>query len=179
MTRLSALLRRIGRFRRRESGAATIEFVIWFPFFFVLVCSSIETGLLMTRHVMLERGLDMTVRGLRLGFWPAPSHDDIKRAICDGAVIIPNCSDALSVELLPVSTTTWALPTGAVTCTDRSADVQPVTQLIPGISNELMLIRVCSKFSPFFPTTGFGMSMTKDGAGNYALVSISAFVNEP
>lgn len=179
MTPVSRLLRRIRAFRRRESGAATIEFVIWFPFFFVLVCSSIETGVLMTRHVMLERGLDMTVRGLRLGFWAAPTHDDIKRAICDGAVIIPHCSESLSVELLPVSTDTWALPAGAVTCIDRSEEVQPVTQLIPGISNELMLIRVCSKFSPFFPGTGIGMNMAKDGAGNYALVSISAFVNEP
>lgn len=179
MTPASTLLRRFRRFRRGERGASTIEFVIWFPFFIVLVCSSLESGLMMTRHVMLERGLDMTVRGLRLGFWAAPSHDDIKRAICDGAVIIPNCSQSLSVELLPVSTDTWVMPAGAVTCTDQSADVQPVTQLIPGISNELMVIRVCSKFSPFFPGTGLGMNLPKDGAGNYALVSASAFVNEP
>ena len=179
MSPVSTLLRRFRRFRRAQDGATTIEFVIWFPFFFVLVCSSIESGLMMTRHVMLERGLDMTVRGLRLGFWAAPSHDDIKRAICDGAVIIPNCSASLSVELTPVSTDTWVLPAGAVTCTDQSADVQPVTQLVPGISNELMMIRVCSKFSPFFPATGLGMNLPKDGAGAYALVSVSAFVNEP
>ena len=176
---ISTLFQRISGFRREERGASTIEFVIWFPFFFVLVCSSLESGLMMTRHVMLERGLDMTVRGLRLGFWAAPTHDDIKRAICDGAVIIPNCSDSLSVELLPVSTDTWVLPAGVVSCTDQSADVQPVTQLVPGISNELMMVRVCSKFSPFFPATGLGMNLPKDGAGAYALVSASAFVNEP
>lgn len=179
MSARRSLLGRIARFRRRERGASTIEFVIWFPFFVVLVCSSLESGLMMTRHVMLERGLDITVRALRLGLWTAPDHDDLKRAICDSALIIPNCSDSLSVELLPVSTATWVLPAGAVSCTDRSEEIQPVTQLVPGISNELMLIRVCSKFSPFFPATGLGMNLPKDGAGHYALVSSSAFVNEP
>lgn len=179
MTAVSTLFRRFRRFRRQQRGASTIEFVIWFPFFVVLVCSSLESGLMMTRHVMLERGLDITVRALRLGLWTAPTHDDLKRAICESALIIPECADSLSIELLPVSTTTWALPTGAVSCTDRSAEIQPVTQLIPGISNEMMLIRVCSKFSPFFPATGLGMNLPKDGAGHYALVSASAFVNEP
>ena len=179
MTRFPTLFRRFRRFARQDRGASTIEFVIWFPFFFVLVCSSIESGLMMTRHVMLERGLDITVRALRLGLWTAPDHDDLKRAICESALIIPECQESLSVELVPVSTATWALPTGAVTCTDRSEEIQPVTQLIPGISNEMMLIRVCSKFSPFFPITGLGMNMPRDGAGNYALVSASAFVNEP
>ena len=179
MSARRSLLSRIARFGRRERGASTIEFVIWFPFFVVLVCSSLESGLMMTRHVMLERGLDITVRALRLGLWSAPTHDDLKRAICDSALIIPNCGDSLSVELLPVSTATWVLPTGAVSCTDRSAQIQPVTQLVPGISNEMMLIRVCSKFSPFFPATGLGMNLPKDGAGHYALVSSSAFVNEP
>ena len=176
MSRLSSLLR---RFRRQERGSSTIEFVIWFPFFITLVCSSIESGLMMTRHVMLERGVDITVRGLRLGAWTAPTHNELKIAICDSALIIPGCLNSLSVELLPVSTDTWTLPPGPVTCTDQSQPIQPVTQLVPGIANELMLVRVCSKFSPFFPTTGLGMNLPKDGAGNYALVAASAFVNEP
>ena len=53
---------------KEEDGTATIPFVIFLPFFLILVVSSLEMGLLMVRHVMLERGLDMAVRGLRLGY---------------------------------------------------------------------------------------------------------------
>lgn len=171
--------RPFARFLRSARGSSTVEFVIWFPFFMVLVMSSLETGLLMTRHVMLDRGLDLTVRGLRLGSWVAPTHDQLKAAICDAAMMIPDCMTSLTVELTPVATSDWALPADPVACVDKSQDIQPVTELTPGIGNEMMMIRVCAKFTPFFPTTGLGMAMAKDGAGNYALVAASAFVNEP
>jgi len=42
-----------------------------------------------------------------------------------------------------------------------------------------MILRACAKFDPVFPTTGLGKHIDKDGAGQYALTSISAFVQEP
>ena len=48
-----------------------------------------------------------------------------------------------------------------------------------GQENELMILRACAKISPVFPTTGLGKNVTKDGSGQFALVSISAFVQEP
>lgn len=179
MTRKQTLFRPFSRFSRQERGAATIEFVIWFPLFVTLLLSSVESGLVMVRHVMLERGLDLTVRSLRLGLWTAPEHDDLKAAICDAAGILPDCAASLTLELVPVSTQTWQMPAGPVPCIDRSETIQPVTQLVPGAGNEMMLIRVCAKFTPLFPTTGVGLGLQKDGAGQYALVSASAFVNEP
>ncbi len=61
---------RLGCGRRRspeEDGTATIPFLLFLPFFMMLVISSLEMGMLMLRHVMLERALDMSVRDLRLG----------------------------------------------------------------------------------------------------------------
>jgi hypothetical protein len=71
------------------------------------------------------------------------------------------------------------MPPAPVACIDRSEDVQPVTTVTQGGANDLMLIRVCSKFAPILPTSVLGLSLQNDGAGNYALVAASTFVNEP
>ena len=42
-----------------------------------------------------------------------------------------------------------------------------------------MILRACAKITPVFPTTGLGKNIDKDGAGQFQLVSISAFVQEP
>lgn len=181
MTRplLARLRARLWRGAREEDGSITIPFVIMFPIFFLIVISSIEMGILTVRHVMLERGLDMSVRGLRLGTWVNPTHADLKRSICRNAGIIPDCMNSLLVELRPVNKNTWQPLNGNATCIDRSAPVQPVTIFNPGVSDEMMLIRACIKVSPMAPLTGLGMQLNKDAFGQYALVSATAFVNEP
>ena len=65
----------LGRFLKGNEGSVTVEFVLWFPLFFALVLTSLESGMLMLRYVMLERGLDITVRELRIGTLVAPTHD--------------------------------------------------------------------------------------------------------
>ncbi len=37
----------------------------------------------------------------------------------------------------------------------------------------------CAMIEPVFPTTGLGENVVKDGSGRFALVSTSAFVQEP
>ena len=89
-------------FRRSEEGSATVEFVLVFPMFMVLFTSAFEAGLMMTRHVMLERGLDMAVREVRLNTGAAPSPDQFKEMICEGAGIIPDCMNNLKLEMRPI-----------------------------------------------------------------------------
>jgi Flp pilus assembly protein TadG len=172
-------LTRSGRAAKSEDGASTIEFVILFPFFIILVCSSIEMGVLMIRNVMLERALDLSVRGLRLGVWTPPTHEELKRSICNNAAILPDCMDTLLVELRVVSTETWQPLTTQATCVDRSEEVQPVTSVDAGTENDMMLVRACSKFKPMFHWTSVGQKLPTDNNGDYALVSTTAFVNEP
>ncbi|MGO4915768.1 TadE/TadG family type IV pilus assembly protein [Pseudogemmobacter sp. W21_MBD1_M6] len=172
---------RARQFRNRQDGNATIEFVFLFPLFVFLLIASYEMGILQVRHVMLDRALDLSVRALRLGQVKDPTAAKLKIAICQTAGLIPDCMNALHLELQPVSTTTWNPLDKKAQCIDKSAEIQPVTTLIPGAPNELMLVRVCAKVNPLFGISGrpFGIRMPIDGAGQYALVSSTAFVNEP
>ena len=72
------------------------------------------------------------------------------------------------------------------TCVNRALPIDPsldFRQLEGGASNEMMLVRVCAKFDPYFPSSGLAAQMKLDDkiddTGGYALVTTSAFVNEP
>ena len=167
------------RLRQREDGNATIEFAIIFPIIVTMFLSAFEIGILMTRHVMLERAVDLTVRELRLGKIIAPTQDDLRTLICDRAQIVPRCMQSLLIELRPVSTVTWAPLGSDTTCKNRDSNISPVVALNPGASHEMVLVRVCAVFKPVFPSTKLAISLNRDELGGYALVSSSAFVNEP
>jgi Flp pilus assembly protein TadG len=164
---------------RSEDGTATIPFILFMPLYIMLVISSLEMGLLMIRHVMLERAVDLAVRDLRLGIGGTPSYDSVKSAICNNAGLIKDCMTTMHLELRPVSKATWEPLGSGPTCINRVEDPNPPVTFVPGVSNEMMLIRACVKFSPMVPSTGLGASMPKDSVGDYALVSSTAFVNEP
>ena len=163
----------------REDGTATVEFVILFPVFIGIFASAFEAGLLSTRHAMLIRATDLAVRDLRLGVDNTPTHEELKNSICNYAGVIPECDQALHLELEPVSKDNWAFRTGQVQCIDRDDDITPVVNVDPGADNELMLITVCAVFEPMVPTTGLGLKLPKVNASDYALIAMSAFVNEP
>lgn len=169
----------LGSKAREEDGTATIPFIMFLPFFMLLLMSTLESGTLMLRHVMLERGLDLSVRDLRLGIWNNPTHEEFKRTVCNRAGIIPDCMNVLLIELRPVSTTTWEPLASGPVCVDRAEPIKPVTTFDSGVGDEMMLIRACAKFDPIFPTSGLGFQLPKDNTGAYALISASAFVNEP
>ncbi len=169
----------VSRFRRDEKGALTIEFCLLFPLFIGIFGSTFEAGLMNTRHALLERAVDLAVRDLRLGVDATPTHEELVASICNFAAVIPDCDTALHIELEPVSTTTWQFRTGQVQCIDRDEEISPVINFNGGIQNELMLITACAVFRPMFPTTGLGLAMPKVNATDYALVAMSAFVNEP
>ncbi len=176
---LSRLRLRAVRAAREEDGTATIPFILFLPFFMMLVISSLEMGMLMMRHVMLERALDLSVRDLRLGTFTG-DYAAFKKLVCDRSAFIPHCDDVLVVELRPVSTTTWEPLTSGPICVDRADPLKPLNNpFLPGAGDELMLIRACAKFDPIVPTTGLGLHLPKDNTGAYALVSSTAFVNEP
>ena len=150
---LGAWLRRKAR---EEDGTATIPFIIFLPFFMLLIMSALEMGTLMLRHVMLERALDLSVRDLRLGIWNDPTHDEFKRVVCNRAGVLPDCMNVMVVELRPVSTITWEPLAAGPVCVDRAEPMLPedFPEFEDGEGDEMMLIRACVKFDPLFPTTG-------------------------
>lgn len=180
MSRLMSPLARItGRFWRRQSGSASLEFVILFPAFMTFFLMCVETGVLLIRGAMLNHGVDVAMRELRLGTLNPMTHDGLRSSICENSAIIPNCEAVLLVELRPIDTTTWSPLTNSATCVDRSEPIQPVLDFVPGTKNDMMLVRVCAVFDPFFPTGALASTMKLDDTGAYAIITTSAYVNEP
>ncbi|WP_137703093.1 TadE/TadG family type IV pilus assembly protein [Marimonas lutisalis] len=179
MMRFADIPRKLRRWRRDERGTATVEFAIMFPIFVTLFLSAVELGMISFRHSMLERGLDMAVRDIRLGTGEEPSHDEIKQAICDFAGVLPSCTDNLRLEMILVDPRNYTPPQAEADCIDHSEEVTPLRSFVHGRSNQMMLMRACYVFSPVIPTAGLGYHLNKDGAGNAAMFATSAFVQEP
>lgn len=174
---------RLWRSARRENGTASMEFVLVVPAVLMLFMASIEAGVLMTRFIMLEQALDMTMRDLRLGKITAASSAEmyvkIKDEVCKRTIMLKDCETTINLELQPVSTTTWSFPTSRVGCINRADNIKPPINFNPGAAHQVMLVRVCVPQDAVFPTTGIGLNLPKDSGGAYGLVAASAFVNEP
>lgn len=176
ITRFKHTLRRL---IHDEGGSASVEFVLVFPVYLSFMLMSIELGFVTMRHTLLERGLDMAVREVRLGTGTAPQHDEIKDLVCDNAIMVLNCKDKLRLEMRPANI--FALQTLDTTadCTDKAEPAKPVRSFTPGVANQLMLMRACYKYEPFFPKEFLGSALEKDGSGEAAIISMTAFVQEP
>ena len=177
-----ALLRALPRrFLAREDGAVTIPTILFIPFFLLIFTSSIELATLSIRKSMLERAVDDTSRILKLGIEPLPDHATLKRSICNRMAIVPTCMQDIRIEVIEVDRTNWTTARAgtAMSCVDRSDEVEPETLIQRGISDQLMLMRVCLLVSPMMPGAGVGAQLIKDANGELALVSVTAFVNEP
>ena len=149
------------------------------PLLLVTLVSAIELGVITLRYSFLERGLDIVVRDIRLSTGYTPDHNELVTQICEEARMIPDCANNLKLEMVTLDPRNWTgIPENTV-CTDRSEDVQPMTTFESGDENELMVLRACAKVTPIFPTTGLGASFPKDDAGDFALVVLNAFVQEP
>ncbi|MFN4159352.1 MAG: TadE/TadG family type IV pilus assembly protein [Gemmobacter sp.] len=176
---LGRLRRALARFGRREDGGAMVELVIVMPVMMMVFMAAFESGMYMTRQIMLDRAVDLTVRELRLGRLNAPTHDTLKDEICNRAPFLRECDATIRIELRPVVTTNWNLPAGATTCFDRDEPINPSLLPNPGVENELMLVRVCVIQDAIFPGANIGAAIVRDTQGGYALVSVASFVNEP
>ncbi len=179
---LKTLANFMRRFRRNEDGSPTLEFVLLFMPFMILPVSGVELGLLMTRHVMLERGIDMAVREVRLNTNRTVTEHELKRMICNVAGVLPNCMTTVRLELQPFN---LRVPNGAnpipreASCTDLSKPFELPRNFVAGQINEMMIVRACGKFVPLLPEFGLGYFLSRMDEGYYRLVSTSAFVMEP
>lgn len=180
-------MRRLAQIRRRflgnEGGAATIEFVVLVPVFLLVLINGIEASILMTRSTLLDRGLDMAMRELRLNTAEPPSYDAFRALVCERAGPIPGCMATLQVELTPVDPTAHAILSGSAPCVTGTTDIVPLLAADPahyaaGAANELMLVRACLVVEPIVPNIGLAALLPRDGGG-FRLVSVSAFVQEP
>ncbi|MEQ8294139.1 MAG: pilus assembly protein [Roseovarius sp.] len=167
------------RFLRDEGGNASVEFVLVFPAYLALMLMSIELGFVTLRYTLLERGLDIAVREIRLGTGTAPQHNDIKDLICEHAMMIRDCDTTLRLEMRSADMRSYNSLDRTADCTDAAEPSKPVKQFTPGQQNQLMLLRACLRFDPLFPDDALGSALSKNASGQSAIVSMTAFVQEP
>ncbi|MRU16469.1 pilus assembly protein [Roseovarius sp. A21] len=166
------------RFRDDTEGVVTVEFVIIFPVFIALLLIAVELGFITMRYALLERGLDMTVREIRLGTGADWQHDEIKDKICDNALSVAHCKESLRLEMRQKSIRNYTSLSDTVDCTDRAEETNPVAFQTGG-ENDLMVLRACYKYRPLFPAALLGSKLTKDASGDASIVAMTAFVQEP
>lgn len=167
-------------FLRDESGSAyLVPFALWMPLMVAIMVASLEIAALSVRHTQLERGLDATVREVRLGTGENLDHDTLKQMICENSTVLSDCEAMLRLEMIPLSLRDWSEPPRMADCQDAAEPVRPLRQFDPGQPNELMFLRACYKYKPIAPTGALAAAMPKDSQGYAALVSFAAFVQEP
>ncbi len=184
---MKQLLNRLLRFRSAERGNVTVEFALVFPVFILILTSSIEMGVITIRQTLLERGLDIAMREVRIGTGAQYSHDDIRDLICDGAVIFDDCQANLRLEMIPNDPRSYTQLPSTVDCAVQTAGaaagewdiINPVRKFEMGSSNELVIVRACMLYDPVFPTSNLALTRTSDQNGKSALVAVSAFTQEP
>ncbi len=168
------------RFVRNEDGGLSVEFALVFPALIFLTLSSFELGMVMLRNAMLDRGVDKSVRAVKIDTSSTINVDVLRQSICDNAGIIPDCMNQLRIEMRMVDLRNWQDLPATYSCNDRSLTTQPLSKFTPGGANDVMILRVCALFEPIFPTTApFLFRPPEHNGGAYALTASNAFVMEP
>lgn len=174
------MFRMIRDFARDDRATATMEFVIMFPVVITLFIGVFESGIILTRQVLLERSVDEAVRLLRLAQGLTLTNADIEQAICDNTRVIPNCDEVLVVDLRRIDDTTYDIPMPDVACVNRNDMTLELGNGSEfGSDNELILLRACAIVDRILPFSGFGLNLVRDDTGGVHMTAASVFVNEP
>ena len=166
------MMRRLRHFGRSERAAVTAEFVIAFPLVFTMLLIMLELTFLMVRSTMLQHGLDLVLREVRLGNMVNPNAAILEEAICDKMTIFSDCEKSLTLEFATVDLTTFAMPGQQTGCAPRSHDEALARAGMiyqTGTANQLVVVRACVMTGTITPVL----------TDSFRLFARSAFVNEP
>lgn len=169
---------RLLRFRRDEDGQIVIEFVILVPLLFTIFLTAIELGVYSMQQMWLDRGLDVSIRTVRLSTDNPPQHDELKKMICKNGGFIRNCEASLKLEMRPVDPRAFVGLPPTADCVDSAQPVAPPVTFVAGTNHQLMMIRACLVFDPVFASTGLGFEFSKAEDKPF-MTAMSAFVQEP
>jgi hypothetical protein len=179
-------MNRLLQFLRDDGGSATIEFLVVFPTVFTIFTASVESSVYMVRYVMFDRSIDLVVRNLRLGTYGTMTHQLLKEKICENGMLVASksqCLNAMKIWMQPIDTGNFAMGSTTAACVDKADEInagEPVpADFSYGVDNDIMLIRVCMKEWPMFPTTGVSVKLPTQSDGSVAMIVSSVFVNEP
>lgn len=169
--------------RRDTSGVTTVELMVALPLMLSIVSFTMDLGLLMVRNVVLERAVDISIRDIRLGNAPADDYDGLRQKICENAIIIPECSTRLKMQLNAMSPYVWEDPGKVPDCESlKSVTVTAPRVFDAAARNQLVFFRACAVLDPVMPGWGMGDLLTQasDGTRNrfYQVVAATTFTKE-
>ncbi len=174
------------RYLQDERGTATIEFLFVFPIIFLVFTASFESSMYMARYIMFDRAVDLVVRQLRLGNFPNVTHQQLKQSICESGMMgesIAACTNRMRIWMQPVNTADFTMAAPPVPCVDKADEINvgepPANEFATGTDNDVMLMRICMKEWPMFPTSGISVKMPTQPDGSVAMIVTTVFVNEP
>lgn len=173
------LMKGLRKFRKDEGGFMLIEFALAIPLIFTMFLTSVELGIYTMRQMFLDRGMDITIRAVRLHTAKKYTHAELKDMICTYSGFLPDCDAQLRLEMKEVDMRGFSGFGAPADCVDTSQPVTPLRTFSNGGDHSVMLIRACYMFDPVFRLTGMGEGFTKDGAGHAKMTSVAAFVQEP
>jgi hypothetical protein len=177
---------KLAQFLKDERGTATIEFLLVFPTIFLIFTASFESSLYMAKYVMFERSIDLVMREVRLGNATGMTHQLLKESICKSGMLVRSKADCLSrmrLWMQPVNTANFDIQLPDTVCVEKASEVNdeepPANEFAYGVDNDIMLLRVCMKERPIFPTTAVSVKMPREDDGSVAMIVTTVFVNEP
>lgn len=165
------------RFLRNRKGATAIEFTLIGPIFLAMLFSMIEVAWLMARMTMVNHAVQVAAKEIYTG--KNVSREDLGAVICDHALLIPNCSTNVNVEAIQMTAFT-DIPDTTAECRDSGdPNFNPVSNYSTGSGGQIVFLRVCMAIELVTPGLGFGASLPTLDNGKFAIVSSTAFLNEP
>ncbi|MEJ6393953.1 TadE/TadG family type IV pilus assembly protein [Gymnodinialimonas sp. 2305UL16-5] len=172
----------IRRFLRNESGTATLELVIVFPLLMIVFIAAFESAMILTRQIILERVLDLTVRELRLTRELTTDVAEFRQVLCAKSRFLPNCTELLEVDLQIIEPVAFDVPDNNQICANRGNDliIRPDNEFeTQSQNNQLLLVRTCLIVDPIIGFSAFGLNLARDESGGLHMIATSIFVNEP
>lgn len=177
-------LRRLGALRRDRKGNATIQVVMMVPLLIAVSSIGFELGMITLRQAMMDRAVDLEVRSIRVGTRSSSDYEGLRTAICERAMIIPECEQRMKLELVAMDPYTWETPQAEPDC--EALDKVTVTdprQFDDVTGGQLVVLRACAVVQPIFPGMHLGARLLSrpDGGRNvfFQIEARSAFVREP
>jgi hypothetical protein len=96
---------------------------------------------------------------------------------------LSDCVTSMKIWMQPINTGNFNMLAPPKTCVDKAqpinTDDPPANEFAYGTDNDIMLMRICLKENPMFPTTAISVKMPVEADGSYVMLVTTSFVNEP
>ena len=165
---------------QEKGGVVAVEFAFIAPVYLMMTLVMIDFGFLVNQIVLVDSAAtevtrQVYTRKVRDG---DVGIDDLKDIVCDRVgFFVSDCTDSLTVELVPIKSMDDVPDTDAV-CVDNPADIAPVVTFKPGERNEVMFLRICLTTNVVVPLLAKAVGLA-DSDGKFRIESSAVFMNEP